>query len=87
MTADLSRISLGGRTVSVQLTAEVAHNLRQSHLSKNCMWWSKFTTITSGYRLNTSKPEIEWRTNNLVHHPKTAGATVSRVQNLAQQSG
>jgi hypothetical protein len=77
MTGDLSRISLGGRTVSVQLTAEVAHNLTQSQLSKNCMGGSTFTTITSGYRLNTSKPEIEWRTNNLVRHPKTAGATVS----------
>ena len=37
MTEDLTQISRGALTVSVQLTAEVAHNPTQSLRSENCM--------------------------------------------------
>jgi len=36
MTGDLRQVPLGALTVSVQLTAEVAHNFTQSLLSETC---------------------------------------------------
>jgi len=46
MIGESRQAPLGALTVSVQWTAEVAHNFTQSLLSKNCMWCSTFTTVT-----------------------------------------